>query len=137
LEVKGRSGAEVSAASIAGSRWALSRPRLRRRAALSWRSPQPELLAWLRQLVLGRCPGPLIAQDGVEDGEQLTHGSDQGEAGRFAGLAQTAVEGFERRVVPDGDQAGHVERGADFDTASLELTLAAVSTAVQMPCHPV
>ena len=84
-------GAEVSAASIAGSRRALSRPRLRRLAALSWRSPQPELLAWLRGSVLGRCPGPLIAQDGVEDGEQLAHSGDESETRGFAGRAQTTV----------------------------------------------
>jgi hypothetical protein len=75
-------------------------------------------------------PGPLIAQDGIENGQQLAHGSDEGEAGGFAGLAQTAVEGFERRVVLDGDEAGHVERGSDLDAAALDLALAAVSAAV-------
>jgi hypothetical protein len=45
--------AEVSAAAIAGSRGALSRPRLRRLAALSRRSPQPVWQPWLRRSVLG------------------------------------------------------------------------------------
>src|SRR5882672_4640052 len=125
--------AEVSAASIAGSRLALSRSRLRRLTALSRRSPQPEWQPWLRRSGLGMCPGPLIAQHGVEDGEQLAHGGDEGEAGGFAGVAQTAVEGLERRVVLDGDQASHVERRPDLDAAPLDLSPAAVSAAV--PVH--
>ena len=55
---------------------------------------------------------------------------------RRAGLpasAQAAVEGLERRVVPDGDQADHVERRPDFDAAALDLALAAVTAAV--PVH--
>ena len=125
--------AEGSAASIGGSRRALSHPRLRRLTALSRRSPQPLWQPWLRRSALGRCPGLAVAQDGVEDGEQLAHRRDKGEASRFSGVAQTAVEAFERRVVPDGDKAGHVQRRPDLDTASLDLTLAAISAAV--PVH--
>jgi hypothetical protein len=31
-------------------------------------------------------------QDGIEDGQQLVHRGDKGEAGGFAGVAQTTVE---------------------------------------------
>src|SRR5229473_6604064 len=125
--------AEVSAASIAGSRRALSRSRLRRLTALSRSSPRPVWLPWLRRSALGTCPGFAVAQHGVEDSQQLAHGGDESETGRFAALAQTAVEGLERRVVLDGDQASHVERRSDLDTAALDLALAAVSAAV--PVH--
>ena len=118
--------AEGSAASIDGSRRALWRPRLRRLTALSRRSPQPVWLAWLRRSGLGMRPGFAIAQDRVEDGQQLAHRDDEGEAGGFAGLAQTAVEPRERRVVLDGDQASHVERRPDLDAAPLDLALAAI-----------
>jgi hypothetical protein len=133
LKFKGRSMAEGSAASITGSRRALSRSRLRRLPALSRRAPQPVWHPWLRRSALGICPGPLIAQDSIENGQHLAHGGDEGEAGGFAGLAPTAVDGFERRVVPDGDKAGHVERCPDLDAAALDLALAAISAAV--PVH--
>src|SRR5216684_2305625 len=125
--------AEVSAASSSGSRRALSRSRLRRLTALSRRSPRPVWLPWLRRSALGTCPGFAVAQHGVEDSQQLAHDGDESETGRFAALAQTAVEGLERRVVLDGDQASHVERRSDLDTAALDLALAAVSAAV--PVH--
>src|SRR6266404_3737569 len=122
--------AEVSAASIAGSRRALSRSRMRRLTALSRRSPRPVWLPWLRRSAVRACPGFAVAQHGVENGEQLAHGGDEGEAGRFAGVAQMAIEGLEHRVVLDGDQAGHVERRPNLDPTSLDLALAAVSAAV-------
>src|SRR6476661_8120390 len=75
--------AEVSAASIAGSRRALSRSRLRRLTALSRRSPRPVWLPWLRRSALRACPGFAVTQHGVEDGEQLAQ---------------------------DGDEASHIER---------------------------
>src|SRR5215471_7244290 len=109
------------------------RSRPRRLTALSRDSSQPEWRPWLRRSALGMCPRPLIAQDGIEKDQQLAHGSDEGEACGFAGLAQTAVEGLEHRVVLDGDKAGHVERGSDLDAAALDLALAAVSAAV--PVH--
>jgi hypothetical protein len=50
---------------------------------LSRRAPQPVWQPWLRRSGLGMCPGPLVAQHGVEDGQQLAHGGDQGETGRL------------------------------------------------------
>src|SRR5262245_52615268 len=124
--------ADGSAASIGGSRRALSRPRLRRLTALSRRSPQPVWQPWLRHSDLGICPGMACAQDGVKDGEEFAHRGDKGEARGFAGLAQTAVEALERRVVPDRDKAGHIERRPDFDAATLDLAFAAISAAVSV-----
>src|SRR5262249_21912633 len=108
----------------------LSRPRLRRLTALSRRSPPPRGLPLLRRSDLGLCPRFVVAQNGIEDGQQLAHRGDEGEAGRVAGSAPTAIEALERRIMLDRDQAGHVERGADLDTAPLDLALAAKSAAV-------
>jgi hypothetical protein len=72
----------------------------------------------------------MVAQHGIEDGQQLAHRGDESEAGRFAGVAQTSVEALECRVVLDGDEAAHIEGGPDFDAASLDFALAAVAAAV-------
>ena len=40
------------------------------------------------------------------------------QAGRFAGVAQPAVEALEHRIVLDGYEGDHVERRPDFDRAS-------------------
>jgi len=107
--------AEGSAASTGGSRRAQPRPRPQRLAALSRRSPQPVWLPSHRRSAVGRCPGFAVAQYGVEDGQQLAHGSDEGETGRFAGLAPTTGETLECRVVLDCDQTGHVKWRPDLD----------------------
>jgi len=120
----------VWAVPTGGSRRALAPPRLRRLRALSRRPPLPVWLPWLRRSALGGCPGFAIAQDGIEDGEQLAHRRDEGEASGFAGIAQTAVEALERRVVPDRDQAGHVERRPDFAAAASDPAFATVSAAI-------
>jgi hypothetical protein len=52
----------------------------------------------------------------------------------FAGLAQMAVEGLERWVMPDDDQASHVERRPNRHAAALNLALAAAKSAA-VPVH--
>ena len=111
--------AEVSSGANGGSRLALSRRRLRRLTALSHRSRQTQMPLWSRRSGLGVRPCFVVTDDGVERGEQLAHDSDDGEACRLTCVAQPAVETSQRRVVPDGDQAGHVERCADQDASAL------------------
>jgi hypothetical protein len=55
---------------------ALTRPRLRRLTALSRRSRRPIAPPWLQRSAVGRRPGPVVAQHGVEDGQQLAHHRD-------------------------------------------------------------
>ncbi len=81
------------------------------------------------KLALAR-PGLAVADDGIEGREQLAHDGDESEAPRFAGLAQSLVEAFQRRIVSDRHQAGHVKRGANFDTAALDVSLAAEASSV-------
>src|SRR6476469_3986137 len=109
---------------------ALTRPRLRRLTALSRRSARTQKPRWSRRSGLGECPCLVVADDGVERGEQLAHDGDDGEAGVFASVAQASVEAAQRRVVADGDQAGHEERRAHFDAATLDASLAAIASAV-------
>src|SRR5262245_13191774 len=119
--------AEAWSAAIVGSRLALARPRLRRLTALSRRAPRAETPRWSRRSVLGMRPRLVVADHGVECGEQLAHDGDEGEASRFAGLAQASVEASQRWVVPDGDQTGHIERRAHLDASTLDAALAAIA----------
>src|SRR5271166_178147 len=100
--------AEGSAMPIGGSRLALTRPRLRRLMALSRRSAWPEMPRCSRRSRRGLRPFGLIAQDGVERDEQFAHDGDERQAAWFSGVTQTLVEGAQRRILPDRDQAGHV-----------------------------
>jgi hypothetical protein len=79
---------------------------------------------------VGRRPGFTVAQHGIEDGQQLAHGGDEGQMGGFAGFAQTAIEALECGIVLDADEASHVERRPDLDATALDFTLAAISAAV-------
>src|SRR3974390_1055201 len=95
--------AEGWSAAIVGSRLALPRPRLRRLPALSRHAPRTEMPRWSRRSGLGVRPWRVVADDGVERGQQLAHDGDEGEACGFAGIAQASVEAPQRWVVSDGD----------------------------------
>ena len=56
--------------------------------------------------------------EGVCGDEKLSGDGDQRDLGGFSGQAQGVVVGFSRRVVADGDQGGHVERGSDAGPAA-------------------
>jgi len=48
----------------------------------------------------------------VENSEELAHGGGERKLGRFAGRAQTAIEGGDDRVAASGGQSRHVQRSA-------------------------
>jgi hypothetical protein len=77
-----RTERKVRTITIAGSRRALSRPRLRRLRGLSRRSPRPVWRPWLRRSGLTLGPRFAVAQHSIWDGEPLAHRGDQGEPGR-------------------------------------------------------
>ena len=54
-------------------------------------------------------PGALIAEHGVEDGEQLSHNGCERKFLGFAGSEEAPVKGLEYRVVAAANQGGHVE----------------------------
>ena len=89
--------AEGSAASIGGSRRVLPRPRLRRLTALSRHSSQPVWLPWLRRSDVGECPGFVVAENGIEDGQQLARRRRATGRARSAKRAQQTKQCRDRR----------------------------------------
>jgi hypothetical protein len=124
--------AEVWSVANVGSRLALARFCLWRLTALSCHAPRTPMPRLSRRSGLGGGPDPVIPDDGVERGKQLAHDAEEGETCRFAGIAQAAVEASQRWVVPDRDQASHVERCAHLDTATLDTSPATVTSAVSV-----
>jgi hypothetical protein len=53
-------------------------------------------------------PGGVVFHHGVQDRQELTHGSCQCNFGRLARGPQPLVEGLEHRVVSDRDERTHV-----------------------------
>jgi len=71
-----------------------------------------------------------MAQDGVEDKEEFVHAGGQGDFLGFAGGAEALVEGANGRVVPGGDERGHVQGGAHAGAAPPDDTPAAQRAAL-------
>ena len=61
----------------------------------------------------GVFPGLFVSDQGIEDGEQLVHGGDEGEFLVLSPEEELLVEVFDGGVEADGAEGGHVERGAD------------------------
>ncbi len=59
----------------------------------------------------GGIPAGATAQQGVEDGQELVHAGSQRHFLRLASGEQARVEGAQHRVVANGDQGAHPERG--------------------------
>src|SRR4051812_50147895 len=68
-----------------------------------------------------------VSNDGVEDGEQFSHGCDDGDDFGFAGGHKTVAEGLEAWVMPAGDEGGHEQHGP-------HLAPAASNEALALPC---
>src|SRR6266571_1842512 len=63
-------------------------------------------------------PGAPVAQDGVEDGEELAHGGGEGNFAGTPGGDQALIEGTDGRVVFGGGKGGHVENAANAGAAA-------------------
>ena len=68
-------------------------------------------------------PGLLGFDHGIENGEQFSHGCDEGDLIGFADCTQAPVESADLRVVAGGGQGGHVQGGAHLGTASPDSAL--------------
>ena len=53
-------------------------------------------------------PWAVIAEDGVEDDQELAHAGGDGDFGRPAAPDQALVEGLQRRIAANGGQGRHV-----------------------------
>ena len=57
-------------------------------------------------------PWFLVFDHGIENGEKIAHGCDEGDLFGFADCAQVPVKLADHRVVPGGGQGGHVQGSA-------------------------
>jgi hypothetical protein len=81
--------------------------------------------------VLSGLPRLSVAQDGVEDGDELSHEGDEGDLGLLAGGQETLSEGLEDRVVQGAGEGGHVGDIADRLSAAEDVSLSAQDPAVE------
>src|SRR5215203_4116665 len=58
-------------------------------------------------------PGGIVADHGVQSGNDLPHHSDDGDLRFLSSGCKAFVEGFERRIVAAGSQGRHVEHSPD------------------------
>jgi len=68
-----------------------------------------ERLSW----VSSGLPRPVIAEHGVEHGQELAHGGGQGDLPRMPGGAEALIERADAWVVADGGESGHVQDAPD------------------------
>lgn len=82
-------------------------------------------------------PQAIISDKGIEDSSELSHGGDESDLGRFAGVVQAAIEDTESVVMANGIERGHVEGAADRGTATGDMPLAAELSAIVIDgCDP-
>jgi hypothetical protein len=62
----------------------------------------------------------LLADDSVEDGEELSGDGDDGDQPWFSCVEEALMEAPERGVVAGGDQSVHVEGGAHLRPAAAD-----------------
>lgn len=66
----------------------------------------------------GAVPGRVMFEYGIEDSEQLAHGGNQRDCGRFTALAQALVKSMQCRLMTDRGQGRHIERGTHLRAAA-------------------
>ena len=65
-------------------------------------------------------PWLLLADDSVEDGEELSGDGDDCDQLWFSGVEEALMEALERGIVAGGDQSAHEEGGAHLRPAAAE-----------------
>src|SRR5947209_12483984 len=85
-----------------------------------------ERLSWLSSAL----PSGVVADHGVEDGEELAHHGREGELFSFSGGGQPLVERLKKGIVAAGDEGGHVEGTAHLGPAAPGRALATHFSAV-------
>src|SRR5215207_10587736 len=58
-------------------------------------------------------PGGVVADHGVQGGDNLSHDGDDGDLRFLPGGREALVEGFERRIISTGSHGRHVEYSPD------------------------
>jgi hypothetical protein len=81
---------------------------------------------WLRFDI----PEFVIANHHINDGQEFSHTSDQGNLLKFVSSDELLIEGFDNWVAANGSQGGHVELGTDLPSAGEDVTSATLFTTV-------
>src|SRR6185369_2794431 len=108
----------LAATSAAPQRATISRriPRTRPQRAMpvqsgtarpAWKGGTRKRLSWVSSDFW--LPWTFLSDDGIGDGEELTHRGDEGDLLRAAGGGQARMEGSDGRVIAHGHQGRHVE----------------------------
>jgi hypothetical protein len=69
-------------------------------------------------------------EHGIEDSEQLAHGGNQRDFGRFTALAQTLVKSTQCRLMTDRGQGRHIERSTHLRATAEDRAWAAPRSAL-------
>jgi hypothetical protein len=78
----------------------------------------------------------LVAQQGIEDGKELSHTGGESHLLHFAAFQQLLVLGSDQWIVARGHQGGHVEHTAYIGPTSLGLAVTAfLATVIIHGCH--
>src|SRR5260370_20396017 len=79
-----------------------------------------------------RPPGRVGFEHRVEDDQQLAHGCDDRDLGRFAGRPQAPIKAAQHWVTANRGEGGHVQRTAHLGAAAEDRTVPAPSTALMV-----
>ena len=75
-------------------------------------------------------PEFVIAHHHIDDGQQFSHASDNGNLLQLVSRDEPLVEGFDNGVAANGSQGGHVELGSDLRSAGEDVTGTTLFTTV-------
>ena len=67
-------------------------------------------------------PWLLIADDGIEDGQEFAHHGGQGQFGWFTQGNESAIEGAQCGITTGGGQGGHVQTGPHRSPAPVDVS---------------
>src|SRR5688572_32528827 len=74
----------------------------------------------------------LVAQHGVEDGEELAHAGGESDFLQFASLQHLLVLSLDHRVVACGNEGRHIENTADLPTSAFSLAVASFLPTIEV-----
>src|SRR5262252_8292064 len=79
---------------------------------------------------IGDVPRSVVFDDAVENGKELSHGSNESDHFRFTCEDEALIEGADGRIVTDGHQGRHVKGTPHGCTSALNGTVAPKATRI-------
>ena len=91
-----------------------------------------EQLCWMssRKWLCFDIPAFVIANHHIDDGQEFSHTSDDGNLLKFVSGDEPLIESFDNRIAANGSQGGHVELGPDLGSAGKDVTSTTLFTTV-------